>query len=562
MVITNKTTTMKKLHNIFIFAAVVCASAFVSCVKDDNPIENLPKYTKVGMHFTRAASSQEQGDKITDVTVWAYEVSGSGTNFTVGNNGKPVGWGTQTFDTYESTSPQTLYLELPYSINEKTYRFFAIVNKEQFGTIYTPMNNGQQTAITTISSDVTYDELSTYVFENNNLLAQAPTNNAPELMPVSHWHDETIAAETKDDISFDMTVYRALGKASLTAQMSSTSSANAVLNITGVSIGARTADYTVAQQGFMFSDAADVSALTSPSAYGTIADIKRGAVTETTVLNSPMAITTTSTNVCSKFLYENHHADVAQGIIANADAAGDGQYYMKIDYEYGLTGSTLKLATGYVALPAIIRNHEVKVNATFNVSLQGTITLECTVADWEQDDDEQGNANLNFNYPTYSVMSFVRDGNGEVFNDPIVTYDATNPTSFTMLFQMSAPTDGTIKWKPTLTPKAGDPTDFSIEVYEAANVDTTPTLNGNNLYTSSTIEFIASNKWYAIRVKPLEAATATDKVTELRVVYNAPWLGTGVNESMLINGTSGASKWPNSGDDPHYIIVTQKGTNP
>jgi hypothetical protein len=131
-----------------------------------------------------------------------------------------------------------------------------------------------------------------------------------------------------------------------------------------------------------------------------------------------------------------------------------------------------------------------------------------------------------------------------------------------MLFQMTAPTDGTIEWKPTLSIKQGNETDFSIEVFEATNVDTTPTITGSNLYTSSGVSFAGGTTWYAVRVTPRFVASTTDRVTELRIVYNVPWMGTGVQESMLINGTSGTSKWPNSGDDPHYIIVTQKGTNP
>ena len=552
---------MKKLQNILLFAAVVCASAFVSCAKEENTIDNTPKYTPVELTFTRANSTQEQGDKITDVTVWAYEINGSGTNLTVGNDGKPVGWGTRTFNVYESTSPQTLYMELPYSADEKKYRFFAVVNRDEFGKIYTPMRNGQQSEITTLSSEATYNDLSTYVFENNTLLQNAPTTATPELMPVSHWEDVTIPANTAkgSTINVNMTVYRALGKVSLNASLDAASSTGAQLKITEVTIGAKTVNMTVAQQGFMFSDVKDVSNLDYPSHFGTIADIKRGQSAETSNLTTETVVESASKIICSKFLYENHHADVAQGVIANADAAGDGQYYMKIAYTYGTNYD--KSGVGYVALPAIVRNHETKVNASFKVNTQGVLTLNCTVADWLQD-DEQGETELEFNYPTYSVMAFDRGAdNAEVYNEPIVTYDATNPTSFTMLFQMSAPTDGSIKWKPIVKTKSGTEISFSVQVFNVNNVETKPEITGENLYTTSNTEFTASSNWYAVRVTPLASATDEDKITELRIVYNAPWLGKGVYESMLINGTSGSSKWPNSGNDPHYIEITQKGTS-
>lgn len=551
---------MKKLYNIFLFAAVVCASTLVSCIKDDTINKTTPEYTKVEMTITRAGSTAEQGDKIEDVTVWAYELNGSGANITIGNNGKPVGWGTKSFtDTYQSTEGQTLYMELPYSADAKTYRFFALVNKAQFGKIYTPMRNDSQSEVTVLPADISYDDLSTYIFEVNNLDANPASVTT---MPVSHWKDVTIEANANSDtpINFDMTVYRTLGKASLVAKLDDSSS-SAQVKITSVSIGANCTNYTVAQQGFIFSDEEDVSTLSYPSPFGTIVDIKRGAYTETQVTNTAVEVTSSATAICSKFLYENHH-DGASGIIADATSAGDGQYYMKIDYQYG-TASDLKSATGYVALPAIVRNHEVKVEASFKVNLQGVVTLNCTVADWTQDDGEQGNANLTFNYPTYSVMAFDRgSSNEEVFNNPYVTYtDESNKTSFTMLFQMTAPTSS-IEWKPMLSIKQGNETDFSIEVFEATNVDTKPTIAGSNLYTSSSVSFAGGTTWYAVCVTPNKAAATTDRVTELRIVYNVPWMGTGVQESMLINGTSGASKWPNSGDDPHYIIVTQKGTNP
>ena len=556
---------MKKPYNIFLFAAVVCASTLVSCAKDDT-LNPTPEYTKVEMTIPRAASTTEQGDKIEDVTVWAYELNGSGANATIGNNGKPVGWGTKSFtNTYSSTEGETLYMELPYSAEEKTYRCFALVNKAQFGKIYTPKRNNAQSEVTSLPADVSYNDLSTYIFEAN--LDTDPASATT--MPVSHWKDVTVPENANADtpIEFDMTVFRALGKASLEAMMDNTSSSGSQVKITGVSIGANCTNYTVPQQGFIFSDVENVSALKYPSPFGTIIDIKRGPYTETQLISSAVDVTSSATAIGSKFLYENHH-DGASGIIADATAAGDGQYYMKIDYQYGTTsdfsGGTQKSATGYVALPAIVRNHEAKVEASFKVNLQGVVTLNCSVADWTQDDGEQGETDLTFNYPTYSVMAFDRgSSNEEVFNNPYVTYtDSSNKTSFTMLFQMTAPTDGTITWKPILSIKQGNETDFSIEVFEATNVDTTPAITGSNLYTSSGVSFEGGTTWYAVRVTPNNPAATTDRVTELRIVYNVPWMGTGVQESMLINGTSGTSKWPNSGDDPHYIIVTQKGTNP
>lgn len=570
---------MKKLYTILLFAAVVCVGAMApSCSKDDSVGGKTPQFTLLELDLSTAftrATSDTQGNTIEDVTVWAYEITGTGNSLQVQNGGKPVGWATKSYDTAQTTSSNKMRMELPYSADNKTYRLFAVVNKHKFGTIYTPMKNGSQTAITTLSSMVTYDELSTYVFEATEALAAAP--EATQTLPVSHWTDVTINGGTTADWSspyqISMDVYRALGKASLVASMDANSSVGAMLKITGVQIGARTSGYTVAQQGFMFADAADVNSLTSPTAFGTIQDIKRGDYTtailtpaDVTLTKSDASTYTTDKFIAAKFLYENHHAG-ATGVITDANSAGDGQYYMVINYEYGTSAdfaaSTQKSATGYVALPAIVRNHNALVDATFKIDLQGIATLTCTVADWTQDDtpygddgDTQGNVNLDFNYPTYSVMAYDA---GKAVEDakyserPTVKSDGS--TTFTLLFQMSASATN-IKWKPLLS----NATDYKVKVYTATIDASTKavTIGTENLFGTDTGQYTAfddSSQWYAVQVS---AVSASSDPTELRIIYNAPWLGSSVYESMLINGTSSATMWPNTSNNPHLIEIGQE----
>lgn len=570
---------MRKLYTILLFAAVVCVGAMApSCSKDDSAGGNTPQFTLLELDFSTAftrATSDTQGNTIEDVTVWAYEITGTGNTLQVHNDGNPVGWATKSYNTTQTTSADKMRMELPYSAENKTYRLFAVVNKEKFGTIYTPMQNGSQTAIAALLSTVTYDELSTYVFEATEAMAAAP--QATQALPISHWVDVTIDGGTTADMTtpyqISMDVYRALGKASLVASMHQDSSVGAQLKITGVQIGARTSSYTVAHQGFMFADVADVNSLTSPTAFGTIQDIKRGNYTTATLTPTDVTLTksdasTYSQNqfIAAKFLYENHHTG-ATGVIADANAAGDGQYYMQIDYQYGsatdFTNGDQKLATGYVALPAIVRNHNAQVDATFKIDLQGVVTLTCKVADWTQDDtpygsddDTQGNVNIDFDYPTYSVLAYDATTGKAVENakfDARPTVKSDGSTAFTLLFQMSAAVDN-IDWKPLLS----NATYYKVEVYTATINDNTKavTFGTDNLFGTGAGQksaFDDSSQWYAVQVS---ATSASAETTALRIIYNAPWLGSGVYESMLINGTSTATIWP-SGNNPHIIEIAQ-----
>lgn len=527
-------------------------------MKDENAGSNCsetPDYNVLELYFntqsTRAASSTEQGDKINDVTVWAYEISTADNQITVGNDGKPVGWATKTFsDTYESTEGNGFRMELPYSAENKTYRLFAVANLAQFGTIYTPLQNGAQTSVASLPNTITYDALSSYVFEANaTLMNTANPASTPELMPVSHWMDLVVAGGSTDVQSVHMTLYRALAKASLVASMSNESSEGANVKITGLEIGAKTTDLRkVPIQGSMFSGIENVAKASLPVPYGDVSDVKSDDYTLATITPANVTLTnnvgsvTTNQYIGAKFLYENHFGTKPSTAATSIDGFSEGSYYVKIDYKYWSgEESSAKTATGYVALPAVVRNHEVQVRANFTVSVDGSVTLECNVADWVEDTT----TSLDFTYPTYSVMAYDRNSsNVQVYDSAI-----KGTESFTMLFQMSSPTGGSIKWKPVLM--GSDAAKFTVEVLEASNVTNTPSIGAVVPHSAG---IAGSSQWYAVRVKP--NATQNAKV-DLSIVFNAPWLGTGVNESMLINGVTNNTNWPSTNNDGHYITITQ-----
>ena len=181
---------MKRFFRILTLATICCTSLLVSsCSKEEVAGDHTPKFTKVEMSLdTRAtsATSVEQGDKITDVNIWAFEVAADGTVAE-----QPSGWGKRDYtEVYQETPTYApVYFELPYSAEAKKYRFVALVNKSAFGNIYKPASTTEQT----FTSQTTYSELTKAIFKAGmNIMEGDPSTI--EAMPVSHWQDFVIGS--------------------------------------------------------------------------------------------------------------------------------------------------------------------------------------------------------------------------------------------------------------------------------------------------------------------------------------------------------------------------------
>lgn len=137
--------------------------------------------------LTRAgADSEQQGDKINDIMLWAFEVSTRGT---VENPDQPaLGWRQYTppTDTYTS-----LNLHLPVKIcgaNSSRYRIIALLNRETF-------TDADGKALT-LGRNSTYNDIAAAMFVSSSLMSQAPaegTPGTPAVMPITHWVDVTVA---------------------------------------------------------------------------------------------------------------------------------------------------------------------------------------------------------------------------------------------------------------------------------------------------------------------------------------------------------------------------------
>lgn len=546
---------MKRFFRILTLAAICCTSLLVSsCSKEEVAGDHTPKFTKVEMSLdTRATQSQQQGDQITDVNIWAFEVAADGTVAE-----QPSGWGKRDYSgVYQETLTEApVYFELPYSAEVKKYRFVALVNQSAFGNIYKPASATAQT----FTPQTTYSELTKAIFKAEQSIMEADPTSI-DVMPVSHWQDFVIGSGTNDGsftassngtpalFAGTMIVYRALAKAQLSAKLSDESSDNAALKITSATIHVAK-DALVPNQGYVFSGLEKIDGQTTgPMAFGDYADVTKSQIKEEGIQLRGMnngIITKSSTNtiIGSTFLFENHRGMTYNKTNVSTTSPADydaGTFYMKIDYEYGqadgndIAASGKQTGVNYVPLPPTVRNVLHNVNATFTVDTDGKVTLTYTVANWV----DGGEHSLNFTYPTFSVSAVKTTNSQPDYSKPTAYFDGTNNEegAFEFEFTVTAPVDTNKKYTITLS----NATDFAYKVYQGSSVVT---------------NIVASNTPYRIKIYPMGSLNqTTPQTTSVSITHQASW--TGASEKLLINTTSGGTLWQDSGGDRQAILITQ-----
>ncbi len=552
---------MKRFFRILTLAAICCTSLLVSsCSKEEVAGDHTPKFTKVEMSLdTRATQSQQQGDQITDVNIWAFEVAADGTVAE-----QPSGWGKRDYtEVYQETpSYAPVYFELPYSAEAKTYRFVALVNQSAFGDIYKPASTTAQT----FTPQTTYSELTKAIFKAEQSIMEADPTTI-NVMPVSHWQDFVIGSGTNDGsftpssngtpalFAGKMTVYRALAKAQLSAKLSDESSDNAALKITNVTIHVAK-NALVPNQGYVFSGLKEINGQTTgPIAFGDYADVTKSQINEgglplRGLNNGVITDKSNYTTIGSTFLFENHRGMTYDATVSTTSPADydAGTFYMKIEYEYGqaengnIAANGTQTGINYVPLPPTVRNVLHNVNATFTVDTDGKVTLTYTVADWV----DGGEHSLNFTYPTFSVSAVKTTTNGQPdYSKPTAYYDGSNEEAGAFAFRvdLTAPSGKEC----TVTSNGGS---FKIGVYKN---DTGEALEGNK-FTASTTDH------YIIKVWPTVTYDAnTPNTTKIMITHTASW--TGASEKLLINTSDAGTLWQDSGGDRHAILITQTANN-
>ena len=387
-------------------AIAICAAALLSsCIKEENFRLDTVELT---VTLTRADSespgSQEQGDAINDVMIWAFPctLTNSGAP-TLGDDTKATGFTYATgLNLYQSIS---VHVPLTVCDGEQSYVIVAVINSPAFDT-----------TISAFDSRTTWGALKSATFaKSGDFWTSYPKDLTPEQMPISNWATLTINENNTHSnnqcYQLNLPVHRAVAKSQL--YMAKTSE-----NFTLVVNEAK----VVANNGY--SNGAVLTASAEQSTGSNSEAIQRGKPSEGSTTwwwASPTAITRaegatdpavtyqlknsesgftpatietlgSATNpesgnftwVASTFLLENdNEADYGVGVYDEAQGEGYNLYV-----KYTVDGQEYEV---YTPLGKVVRNHDYQVKAT--VDAGGEITLNIEVVDWVEEEIEMNYEN-------------------------------------------------------------------------------------------------------------------------------------------------------------------------
>ena len=407
------------MKKVYIFLTAICLVALTGCIKEEAyELEQVSLQVSLD---TRATTSQQQGDKIEDVMLWAFKC-------TLGDNGLPVdvdatasGWRyVANVNTYQELANIHVPLDVCAKEDEpatQSYVLFAVINTKAFNPYF---NLGRNT---------NYETLTKSVFTKNGAFWNTyPETSTPEVMPVSNWAtftvktrdeknedgDITSSANTHNGKCYQLTlpVYRAVAKAQLSMRKTSDNFALKVLGAKIVSSASTTnsaaptngamftkQDYGTSQHTSKETEIAENPA-TGATAFGypnqtdglnwwvtptygnktQEIDLYNTTNKETKDISFTEQPITEYDNgeyqwVASTFLLENDKVAVVNSNYSEV-TTDNGGYYMAITYQV----DSNEEVTNYVAMPKVVRNHDYQVNAT--VDAGGKLNLNLTVNDW------------------------------------------------------------------------------------------------------------------------------------------------------------------------------------
>ena len=418
---------MKKIR-LAVLAAVVCTAALLtSCIKEESYEVEM---AQLDVTFdTRAdeedtSGSQQQGDGIKDVMLWAFKCTLDANDTPTDVTETATGW-RHVQNVNANGSLTNIHLPLPIcgdgtsSKASQSYVVVAVINTEQFG----------ETSIGGFSRATTYKQLTEGTFDASGTLfwKYQPYELLPEHMPVSSWATITVTNEnTHPNHCLELTLptYRAVAKVQLNMNKSND---NFGVVVTDVKIKSNLAP----NRGCILSKSSQVptasaakrlcypNQIDGPQWWGTPSED----AAEIQLANSPDidgetgAVTTSFlpagafydddptvySPIGSAFLYENKAEPVDAGTEYDTEPTSGNGYYMEITYVFNrnykdadgndlmwnddntfnasLTGN--ETVTRYVPLPKIVRNHDYRVNATVSVNVNGYLIVNYKVTEWE-----------------------------------------------------------------------------------------------------------------------------------------------------------------------------------
>lgn len=532
-------------------AIAICAAALLSsCIKEENfkrdTVQLNVTLTRSSADSTQPGTGLEQGDKIDDVTLWAFSYTEVSNGFPViADDAKAVGYRyvSGITNTYGSIG---IHVPLPTCDNTANYLIVAVINRSAFGSDF---SLGQTSDWKTIrEANFTAD---------GAFWSVHPQSKDPELMPVSNWAAFTINSGNVHEQNTDGTwkcynlqlpVYRAVAKSQL--YMAKTSEnftlvvkeAKVVAN-SGYSDG-KVLTYTSKND----TTKSEVKGLPSASdsdwwwTEPTTANSVSYAMRNTAVENSQSTwneVNVTQTGsaespqnntfqwVGSTFLLENNN-EAAYGTGAYEEPQGEGYHlYVKYtvdDQEYEV----------YTPLGKVVRNHDYQVKAT--VDAGGEMTLTILVNEWTEDEnqviDYQNSVTVEtsdmLDWTSYTSFSYTTDDVPVV--DGNIDFEGLNNGAAQCTFRLRTPVGG--RWYAELVTISGDPDHFIFEKAEVTHTvegaSQTTTINGSN---STVISGDISDGLITLYIKTAKGNSATqnsateDAVVELQISAKKTWGG-------------------------------------
>jgi hypothetical protein len=550
------------MKKVYLLITAICLTALTGCIKEEPyTLETATlevNLTRTEGDSTESEGSQEQGDGIKDVMVWAFQCDANGV--VADELQTATGWRyVSNVNTYQSVS---VHVPLPVCNNEQWYMLVAVLNTSEFGT--------------TFNSSTTYNQLKAMTFDaSSRTFWKSYPNDAaldPEDMPVSNWAKfllkNTNKHATNQCYTLNMPVYRAVAKTQLFVSKESNDFA---LEITSASVHAGSAP----KKGFVLSataenrtgandEAAQIgnpenSATATPTWYGTFATTDMAAFSQSlkntttpaateggqptysfTAVSLPKSVED-YTNVWagSLFLYEN----AADGRVANyanynykanpTEVEGyNNHYYMQIDYK--IDG---KPYTGYVPLPAAVRNHDYQVNLT--VEGGGKLDLTLKVNQWLEKPETHNYLN-EVSVPQDGQIQW-EDG-VEPDENGNITLGAAANNSVSCTFFLNTPANGT--WQAELVTVEGQEGAFTFVDVEGNPIGSTTSgpIAGSATRASLTIKTTRDNS--------IQGGAVSENKVELRITATAT-VG-GVKRTYKVTGLTGIT-----GVDYYTIVQTR-----
>lgn len=519
-------------------AIAICAVALLSSCIKEQPYEL--KIAQLEVAVTRAdasSTSKEQGDGIGNAMFWVFKCSD------LEANGAPTAvldeyaasW--RVMHTVNTSTSMTAHMELPLcDTDHQDYILVAILNTDAFGeTIkldqYTKFADLQKALFDASSADFW-----------NEYPVDVEGNRAPWKMPISNWKTFTVTNDnTHPNYCYELNlpVYRAVAKAQLFVKPKTDSFSVTVTDAKIHSAGMPTSGAILTKNTTNGLDNNTINGAAVKSQqgnadesvkypdvypafpYGTSAGTRQlyNAVTADRVNDfaDVKADTTTYTWAGSTFIYEN--AEVLTNAadyktLPTGDTNNTRGYYMEITY---LVSGDTQPYTRYVALPAVVRNHDYQVKAT--VDAGGELTFTVIVNDWEKQEIEMDYKDVatvtGDNYIKWTSLPTIGDGtewnqknaNDQVENG-IIKLASSEGSTATFTFQLETPFGG--DWIAELRPSQGKP---------GSIVFVTTDEDGNKVY-SSTLEGDIDREPNTITITTLEEnSMANNGIENIAVLY-------------------------------------------